>query len=112
MDATYVVGLLTAEKDADLLDTRSWSKGNFPLLTSRSVPGEYGPGHTSYVTDEDGLLWNAYHARPGIDGPRSSGLRRVHFDIDGAPVLNLTEDKDLNPELKKVFTEVTLHRRN
>lgn len=72
------------------------------------MPGEYGPGHNSYVTDEDGVIWNAYHARPGIDGPRSSGLRRVHFDIDGAPVLDLTEDKDLNPELKQVSMEVNV----
>lgn len=108
VDATYVVGLLTADKGADLLDIESWTKGNYPLLTSRSVPGEYGPGHNSYVTDEDGVIWNAYHARPGIDGPRSSGLRRVHFDIDGAPVLDLTEDKDLNPELKQVFIEVNV----
>ncbi|ULO05262.1 family 43 glycosylhydrolase [Paenibacillus sp. 19GGS1-52] len=108
VDATYVVGLLTAGKDADLLDTRSWTKGNYPLLTSRSVPGEYGPGHNSYVTDEDGVIWNAYHARPGIDGPRSSGLRRVHFDIDGVPVLDLTEDKDLGRELRKVSIEVTV----
>ncbi|AIQ40836.1 glycosyl hydrolase [Paenibacillus sp. FSL R5-0912] len=106
VDATYVVGLLTADKGADLLDIESWTKGNYPLLTSRSVPGEYGPGHNSYVTDEDGVIWNAYHARPGIDGPRSSGLRRVHFDIDGAPVLDLTEDKDLKPELKQVSMEV------
>lgn len=106
VDATYVVGLLTADKGADLLDTRSWTKGNYPLLTSRSVPGEYGPGHNSYVTDEDGVIWNAYHARPEIKGPRSTGLRRVHFDIDGAPVLDLTEGKDLNPGLKQVSMEV------
>ncbi|MEK3757327.1 family 43 glycosylhydrolase [Paenibacillus sp. FSL P4-0338] len=106
VDATYVVGLLTADKGADLLDINSWTKGNYPLLTSRSVAGEYGPGHNSYVTDEDGVIWNAYHARPGIEGPRSSGLRRVHFDIDGAPVLDLTEEKDLNPSLKQVSMEV------
>ncbi|WP_238649477.1 family 43 glycosylhydrolase [Paenibacillus piscarius] len=108
VDATYVVGLLTADKGADLLDIRSWTKGNYPLLTSRSVPGEYGPGHNSYVTDDDGVIWNAYHARPSIDGPRSSGLRRVHFDIDGAPVLDLTEEKDLNPQLKQVSIEVNV----
>lgn len=102
IDATYVVGLLTADQGADLLNPDSWTKGNYPLLTSRSVPGEYGPGHNSYVTDDDGTVWNAYHARPGIEGPRSSGLRRVHFDIDGYPVLDLTEDKDLNQELAKV----------
>jgi len=108
VDATYVVGLLCADKEADLLEPASWTKGNYPLLTSRSAHGEYGPGHNSYVIDDDGTVWNAYHARPGIDGPRSSGLRRVHFDIDGYPVLDLTEDKDLNQELAKVTIDVIL----
>ena len=108
IDATYVVGLLTADRDADLLNPACWTKGNYPLLTSRSVPGEYGPGHNSYVSDDDGTVWNAYHARPGVNGPRSSGLRRVHFDTDGYPVLNLTEDRDLNPGLAKVSMELVL----
>lgn len=106
IDATYVVGILCADKNADLLDPASWTKGNYPLLTSRSAPGEYGPGHNSYVTDEDGNVWNAYHARPGVNGPRSSGLRRVHFDIDNYPVLDLTEEKDLNPELRNVIMDI------
>lgn len=108
VDTTYVVGLLSADLDADLLNPDSWIKENYPMLTSRSVEGEYGPGHNSYVTDEDGVIWNAYHARPGIDAPRSSGLRRVHFDIDGYPVLDLTEEKDLNPELKKVQMKIII----
>lgn len=108
IDATYVVGLLCAHKDADLLDPASWTKSNYPLLTSRSVLGEYGPGHNSYVIDDEGTVWNAYHARLGIDGRRSSGLRRVHFDIDGYPVLDLTEDKDLNQELVNVTMNVIL----
>ena len=102
VDATYVVGLLTAEPGADLLDPNSWTKLNYPILTSRSVPGEYGPGHNAYVTDDDGIVWNAYHARPGVRGPRSSGLRRVHFDIDGYPVLDLTEDRDVSSRLKNI----------
>ncbi|MFW5981827.1 MAG: family 43 glycosylhydrolase [Halanaerobiaceae bacterium] len=108
VDATYVVGLLTTEIDADLMDPSNWTKTNYPLLTSRSVSGEYGPGHNSYVIDDDGDIWNAYHARPGIDAPRSSGLRRVHFDIDGYPRLDLTEDKDLNPELAEVSINIVL----
>jgi len=108
VDATYVVGLLTADKGADLLSIDSWTKGNYPFLTSRSVPGEYGTGHNSYVIDDNGTVWNAYHGRPGIEAPRSSGLRRVHFDIDGYPVLDLTEDKDLNQELSKVSMDVIL----
>ncbi|MGB8452533.1 MAG: family 43 glycosylhydrolase [Anaerocolumna sp.] len=106
IDETYVVGLLSAGKDADLLETASWTKENYPFLTSRSVPGDYGPGHNSYVTDDDGVIWNAYHARFGIGEPRSSGIRRVHFDIDGFPVLDLSEEKDLNRDLAKVSTTV------
>jgi GH43 family beta-xylosidase len=106
IDATYVVGLLCADKNADLLEPSSWEKGNYPLLTSRSAPGEYGPGHNSYVIDDEGNVWNAYHARPGVDGPRSSGLRRVHFDIDDYPVLDLIEEKDLNPELRNVTMDI------
>ncbi|NMB39300.1 MAG: family 43 glycosylhydrolase [Firmicutes bacterium] len=108
VDATYCVGLLIADPDADLLDPESWTKGNYPLLTSRSVLGEYGPGHNSYVVDDSGIIWNAYHARPGVKGPRSSGIRRVHYDIDGYPRLDLVEEKDLNRELVKVYTEVVV----
>jgi len=106
VDATYVVGLLTAEAGTDLLDPKSWTKTNYPLLTSRSVPGQFGPGHNSYVIDDEGDIWNAYHARPGVDGPRSTGIRRVHFDIDGYPVLDLTEERDVNPELSRVKTRL------
>ncbi|WP_127530150.1 family 43 glycosylhydrolase [Paenibacillus kobensis] len=106
VDATYVVGLLTADTDADLLDPVSWTKSNYPLLTSRSVARQYGPGHNSYVTDEDGAIWNVYHARPGVQEPRCTGIRRVHFDIDGYPVLDLTEENDLNRDLAQVSIDV------
>ncbi len=108
VDSTYCVGLLTAEVGADLLDPKSWVKENYPLMTSGSKEGEYGPGHNAYVEDEDGMIWNSYHARPGIDAPRSSGLRRVHFGPDGYPKLDLTEERDLAPELAWVETEVVV----
>lgn len=108
VDASYVVGLLTAEKGGDLLDVRSWKKKNHPILTSRSVEGEFGTGHNAYVEDEDGTIWNTYHARPGVDGVRSSGIRRVHFDIDGEPVLDLTEENDLKEEYRTVRTKLVI----
>ncbi len=103
-----MVGLLSADPDADLLNPESWVKENYPLMSSRSKEGEYGTGHNSYVTDEDGLVWNAYHGKPGVDGPRSSGLRRVHFGADGYPILEMTEEKDLAPELTEVSMEVVV----
>ncbi|MBZ4671446.1 MAG: glycosyl hydrolase [Oscillospiraceae bacterium] len=108
IDATYCIGLLAADKGADLLNPESWQKLNYPLLTSRSMPGEYGPGHNSYVVDDNGVYWNAYHARPGVEAPRSSGLRRVHFDIDGYPVLDLPEYRDINNQLARVSMEVVV----
>lgn len=124
VDSTYVVGMLSMDDGADPLDPASWTKENYPLLSSRSVAGEYGPGHNAYVTDEDGMVWNTYHARPGwqqttqgssstpvegsevVFGARSSGIRRVHFNVEGYPVLDMTEEMDLDPKLQWVRTKV------
>lgn len=104
VDTSYVVGLLTIEKGKELLEVKNWKKKNYPILTSRSVEGEYGTGHNAYVIDEDGIVWNTYHARPGTKAPRSSGIRRVHFDIDGEPILDMTEDLDVKQEYREVKT--------
>lgn len=106
VDSTYVVGLLQIDAGKDLLVRENWRKTNYPIFTSRSLEGEYGTGHNAYVTDEDGIVWNTYHARPGIDGPRSSGFRRVHFDVDGEPMLDVTEELDLKEEFAAVETVV------
>ncbi len=108
VDTSYVVGLLRIEKGMDLLKRENWTKTNYPILTSRSVKGEFGTGHNAYVIDEEGTVWNTYHARPGVKGVRSSGIRRVHFDIDGAPVLDLTEELDLADNCKNLETILTV----
>lgn len=108
IDSTYCVGYLQATRGSDLLDPASWTKSNYPILTALSVPGEFGPGHNAYVTDDEGNVWNTYHARPGIDAPRSSGIRRVHFDVEGYPVLGMTEELDVNPELAVVTLTVNV----
>ena len=95
VDSTYTVGLLKLREGGDILDPASWTKSNYPLMSSSSAEGQYGPGHNSYVTDENGLVWNFYHMRAGLEAPRSSAARRVHFDIDGEPMLDVTEELDL-----------------
>lgn len=121
VDATYVAGMMVAKEGSDLLDTTNWVKENCPLISSRSVKtsvaengytadktatGEFGPGHNSFVEDEDGNYYFVYHAKRGVNGPRSSGLRRMHFNADGFPVLDMTEELDLKPELTFVKTSV------
>lgn len=106
VDSTYCVGILIADCGKDLLDPASWQKGNYPLLHSLTKPGEYGPGHNAYVVDEYGDTWNTYHARPGIDAPRSSGIRRVHFGFDGEPVLGLIEENELPEGVKEITVKI------
>ncbi|HKM04044.1 MAG TPA: family 43 glycosylhydrolase [Lachnospiraceae bacterium] len=106
VDSTYTVGLLSANIGDDLLNPQVWQKCNYPLMSSRTKEGEYGTGHNAYVQDDDGLVWNTYHAKPGIDAPRSSGIRRVHFDVEGYPILEMTEELDLKPELAHVSMKV------
>lgn len=108
VDTSYVVGYLVLERGKDPLIRENWRKNNYPILTSRSVEGEYGTGHNAYVTDDEGGIWNTYHARPGTEGVRSSGIRRVYFDVDGAPVLDVTEELGLKEEFRQVETTLKI----
>lgn len=107
VDTTYTVGMLKLKEGAaDPTNPDDWDKSNYALMSSASCEGEYGPGHNSYLIDKNGLVWNFYHARPGVKGPRSSGMRRVHFDTDGEPMLDVTEDKDLPEKFRTVEVRV------
>lgn len=77
---TYTVGLLTADTDADLLQTENWTKWPTPVLSFASVPGEYGPGHNSFFRDDDGQLWIAYHTVEGYElRERCPTMHRLGF---------------------------------
>lgn len=106
VDATYAVGLLKPKMGSDILNPNNWKKSNYPLLSSRSQEGQYGPGHNSYLTDENGFVWNFYHARKGVEAPRSSFARRVHFDVDGEPMLDVLEKMDLPKALRQVDIQI------
>ena len=104
----YVVGLLTADEDADLLDADSWKETGYPILSSESVSGELGPGHSCFSVDEDGRDIFVYHMRPN-GGTRSATVRRVHWSPDGSPVLDMTVDQELKEEYRTVTGTVTVN---
>ncbi|MCF0241907.1 MAG: family 43 glycosylhydrolase, partial [Treponema sp.] len=106
VDTSYVVGVLGIEAGKNILEPSNWEVSNYPILTSRSVSGEYGTGHNAYCKDKDGNIWNTYHARNGVDAPRSSGIRQTFFDVDGQPVLDVTENMSLDNDLSKVKMKV------
>lgn len=92
---TYALGLLTADSADDLTRLDSWTKSITPVLTYYSVEGEYGPGHNSFYTDEDGELMIAYHAETALtEHLRCDGIRRVHFRKDGTPYFQMSAEED------------------
>ena len=93
---TYALGMLTADGDDDLTDTGAWTKSTAPVLTFRSVAGEYGPGHNSFFVNDLGETMIAYHAETDIHGHlRCDGIRRVHFRKDGTPYFQMSAEEDL-----------------
>ena len=97
------MGRLSADTDADLMNPESWTKLDHPVLQTEDLIGESGPGHNSFVTDENGDLLLVYHARPEshikgecgsfcddslYDPCRHARIRKVRFDENSVPVLN------------------------
>lgn len=109
---TYALGLLTADEDADLTDPGVWKKSGFPVLSFCSVKGEYGPGHNSFFIDEDGSLMIAYHGETSLESHlRCDGIRRIHFDIQGEPVFDMSPERDLNPAMEEVSLRVIVSQK-
>ncbi len=99
----YCVGLMYADEGADLLDIKNWTKLDKPVLTSDDLEGEYGPGHNSFVKDENGEWIFVYHSRDEkcfsgecgyshhdslYDPCRSARKRKVYWSCDGMPIFN------------------------
>ena len=105
----YVIGMMTANVGDDLCDVSSWTTSSAPVLATHYVPGEYGPGHNAFFTDEYGDLYITYHA--GCTSKRSNirpAIRRVHFRNDGTPMLSMTHTQDLPPEYENVQMTVVI----
>ncbi|MCQ2417772.1 MAG: family 43 glycosylhydrolase [Oscillospiraceae bacterium] len=119
----YCVGKLSAFADADLMNPSSWTKYNQPVLSTADVNGESGPGHNSFVVDENGNLLIVYHARPSSHDSKTCGsyaedplydpcrhtrIRQVFFGADGEPDIAMTPTHLLNAEYKQITIEVTI----
>lgn len=93
-DHNYCLGLLTADENADLMDPKSWSKSQMPVLKSDEGMGQYGPGHNSFTTTPDGKMdILVYHSRnyKHIEGEalanpdRHTRAQVLNWKPDGTP---------------------------
>jgi len=109
---TYTTGLATAEASGtDLTDPASWQKLNYPVQKSGQYDGEWqlGTGHGMWSEDEDGNLIYVFHARTDHNGltGRDMFVRRVHFDAEGMPVMDMERQEELAEETVTIAVEVT-----
>lgn len=100
--AEYCMGYLWADNDADLTDASSWNKTKKPVLSTADLDNSVGPGHNSFVYDEQGSLLLVYHARPAehldkqcgtydeeslYDPCRHARIKKMRFDKHGYPMI-------------------------
>ncbi len=119
----YCVGKLSAPADADLMNPASWTKYTSPVLRTSDLDGESGPGHNSFVTDENGNLLIVYHARPSSHDSKSCGtyasdplydpcrhtrVRQVLIGADGEPDISVRPDDLLKPQFRNVTAQVMI----
>jgi GH43 family beta-xylosidase len=102
-DHHYCMGLLSIDENADLLDTSAWAKSPTPVFGTCEATSQYGPGHNSFTTTEDGgtdLL--VYHARnyrdvhpdPLRDPNRHARIKPIAWRPDGTPDFGRPEADD------------------
>ncbi|WP_460493415.1 family 43 glycosylhydrolase [Dactylosporangium cerinum] len=105
-DANYCLGLLTASASANLLSASSWVKSPNPVFVSNAATGQYGPGHNSFTTSEDGqsdIL--VYHDRnyrdisgdPLNDPNRRTRVQKLYWNADGTPNFGIPVPDGVSP---------------
>ena len=120
----YCVGRLEADINADLMNVSSWKKLGSPVLSTSDLSGATGPGHNSFVTDENGDLLLVYHARPAshdskqcgtysadplYDPCRHTRLKRVVFDGNGDPIVKLSPNAEISPNCRTITAKVHIY---
>lgn len=122
VDDKYAVGLMYADENADPLDLKSWTKVQYPVLSSADFTDQVGPGHNSFTIDELGNPVIVYHARTpndttvpgeasdlGLNDPRRHArAKTVHWDSQGLPIFNMTAAEELRPDLERVKIQVVV----
>ncbi len=86
----YALGMLTANKEADLLDPASWRKSPHPVFAKSVANSVYATGHNGFFKSPDGRQdWIIYHANPGpglgCGKQRSPRAQPFHWNKDGTP---------------------------
>ena len=101
--ACYCMGIMEADKNADLLDRNSWQKSRYPVLETDYEKKIFGPGHNSFTVDENGKPLSIYHAR---DYEKAVGDPSVVPESDKRPLEEIIADPLYDPNRHARMMEV------
>lgn len=111
-DSLYCLGLMTIDENADILEPSNWTKSPFPVFSSYRGSNQFGPGHNSFTTDEDGHDIFVFHSRqkehylcdpgyePLYDAGRNACLTRLYWNPDGTPNFGVPEPVGAAQDIK------------
>jgi GH43 family beta-xylosidase len=89
-DDNYGLGMLTAKKDANLLDSLSWSRSDIQVFKQCPENSVYGPGHNCFTKSPDGKEdWIVYHGKKASSNECSGRSMRAQpfiWDKNGRPL--------------------------
>lgn len=92
-DENYCMGLLWIDLAAEITNPHNWRKSPQPVFTTSYENRQYGPGHNSFTTTEEGQDVLVYHARnyteiegdPLYDPNRHTRLKLISWNEEGMP---------------------------
>ena len=89
-DDNYGLGILSANKGADLLDARSWTRSSTQVFNQCPDSSVYGPGHNCFTYSPDSSQsWIVYHAKAESSNQcsgRSMRAQQFFWNKNGEPV--------------------------
>lgn len=86
----YALGMLTADANANLLDSAAWKKSSQPVFKESLNHKVYATGHNCFFVSPNGKEnWILYHANSnpgdGCGGKRSPRTQKFTWNADGSP---------------------------
>ena len=103
----YCMGMMWIDSGDDPMDISAWHKSSRPVLATNIERGLYGPGHNSFVCDQNGQVYMVYHARsydgiigdPLYDPNRHTYVMKLDFN-NGFPLIDLQNQLRWDGEIK------------
>lgn len=85
----YMLGMLIAKTNSDLMNPASWRQDPQPVFTRNDAAGVFGPGHNGFFKSPDGAQdWIVYHAKTTAQYTYRGRTTRVQpftWKSDGTP---------------------------